>query len=352
MTKLKVEHIFKTFDGTPVVYDVSFGLDKGRILSLLGPSGCGKTTLLRIIAGLEKEDSGMISVDGQQMNHIPPNKRNIGLMFQDYALFPHKNVQENIMFGLTVNQKVSKKEAAAICNRLIHTVNLAGFEHKQVDTLSGGEKQRVALARSLAPSPSVLMLDEPLGSLDRALREKLLIDLRKILQDTGTTAVFVTHDQSEAFAVADTIGIMNQGRLVQIDTPEELYSQPATYFAARFLGYKNIVPAKIDETGIIVTPLGQFENIPCIKDVSHLLIKPEGIEIWDDQQNDHSGCLKKKGQVTSIIFKGNHYEVALFLHDEIHLNFYLPVRDRFFNIGDFLTIAIDPKYTHLLVDVF
>src|SRR5512139_825048 len=226
---LEVLHLSKTFDDKLILDDVSLEITANEIVCLLGPSGCGKTTLLRLIAGLETADSGTITFDGQDVHNIPVHQRNFGLMFQDFALFPHKNVWDNVIFGLRM-QNLPADRIQQLGHEALEMVGLSGFEKRDVHQLSGGERQRVALARSLAPQPQLLMLDEPLGALDRQLREELMIELRRILKAAHLTSIYVTHDQQEAFAVADRVAIMNAGRLEQLDTPQQIYAHPATEF--------------------------------------------------------------------------------------------------------------------------
>jgi len=260
MPFLTISHISKTFDQTPVLNDISLDVARGEIVCLLGPSGCGKTTLLRIIAGLERPDAGEILLAGKDITPIPSHRRDFGLMFQDYVLFPHMTVGENIAFGLKMHGWAQKKIAARV-DELLALVDLAGYEDRPVYELSGGQQQRVALARSLAPNPRLLMLDEPLGALDRTLRDQLLVELRSILKQLGQTAIYVTHDQMEAFAVADRVALMRAGRIEQAGTPEALYLRPATPFAARFLGMSNILSGSINslDPPVIETPIGRLQ---------------------------------------------------------------------------------------------
>jgi len=237
---LQVLHIHKSFDGAPLLRDVSFDVASSEIVCLLGPSGCGKTTLLNIIAGLEQPESGQVLVEGQDMAGAPVHRRGFGLMFQDLALFPHKNVRDNVAFGLRM-ANLAPPAIDVRVSEALELVGLAGFERRDVNQLSGGEQQRVALARSLAPRPRLLMLDEPLSSLDRALRERLMNELRDILTRVGQTAIYVTHDQQEAFALADRVVILNAGRVAQIGTPHQVYVHPADAFVARFLGLTNLI---------------------------------------------------------------------------------------------------------------
>jgi ABC-type Fe3+/spermidine/putrescine transport system ATPase subunit len=244
MTLLELDSVSKSFSGIPVLHDVSFHVSESEIVCLLGPSGCGKTTLLRIIAGLEAADAGHTFFGGRLLDDVPVHHRGFGLMFQDYALFPHKDVEANVAFGLRV-QHLTRSQVETRVAEMLDLVGLAGYETRRVYDLSGGEQQRVALARSLAPGPRLLMLDEPLGSLDRALREQLMNELRVILRQVDVTTLYVTHDQQEAFAVADRLIIMNQGRVVQEGTPLAIYRHPTEAWVARFLGLINLVPGRI-----------------------------------------------------------------------------------------------------------
>jgi len=262
MPLLEVHHLTKSYGDTYFPHDISFSVAEGDILCLLGPSGCGKTTLLRIIAGLETPDSGEVLFEGRDIRDVPVHQRNFGLMFQDQALFPHKNVFENIAFGLRM-QRLPEEEIRERVAEVLDLVGMVGFEERDVNELSGGEQQRVALARSLAPRPRLLMLDEPLGSLDRTLRERLMNELRTILKSVGVTAIYVTHDQQEAFAVADWVVIMDRGRKVQEGKPEEVYQRPATEFVARFLGLTNLLRGTVvslDKGRVeIETEIGRLE---------------------------------------------------------------------------------------------
>ncbi|MFN8566897.1 MAG: ABC transporter ATP-binding protein [Kouleothrix sp.] len=226
-----MRNLYKSYGGAPALRGVSLALAPGSIVGLLGPSGCGKTTLLRLIAGLEQADSGSIAFDGRPIDDLPTHLRGFGLMFQDYALFPHHDVAGNVAFGLRMHN-LPRAQITARVAEMLDLVGLAGYARRRVYELSGGERQRVALARSLAPSPRLLMLDEPLGALDRALRERLLDELRSILKRVGVTSVYVTHDQAEAFAVADWLVLMRAGQVAQQGLPEQVYRQPASQFVA------------------------------------------------------------------------------------------------------------------------
>lgn len=234
--ELVLEKIHKKFeDGSLILEDINLRLPRGTKLSVLGPSGSGKTTLLRIIAGLEIPDSGTIFFDGRSMNDCPPHKRNFGMMFQEFALFPHLNVLDNIAYGLKMKGMKPADIQARVKEMLLMT-GLQGFEKRHVDELSGGERQRVALARTLAPQPRLLMLDEPLSSLDRVLRKRLMLELTGILSRLNMTTIFVTHDHEEAFAAGSSVIIMNQGKIEQTGTPDELIQTPKNQWVKEFLG--------------------------------------------------------------------------------------------------------------------
>jgi ABC-type Fe3+/spermidine/putrescine transport system ATPase subunit len=276
---LDLRHIYKTYNSAPLLQDVSLTINAGEIVCLLGPSGSGKTTLLRIIAGLETAEQGEIFFAGQDMRHVPVHQRNFGMMFQDLALFPHKNVFENVAFGLRM-QNVSPAEIRTRVQEILDLVGLRGFGQRNVNQLSGGEQQRVALARALAPQPRLLMFDEPLGALDRILREQLVVDLRSILKRIGMTALYVTHDQDEAFAIADRIAIIHAGRIVQIGLPAEIYHAPANAFVARFLGMTNLLPARWKGDHHIETALGVFPvTSPLHAENFVALVRPDQIRI-------------------------------------------------------------------------
>ncbi|MFZ1398222.1 MAG: ABC transporter ATP-binding protein, partial [Candidatus Promineifilaceae bacterium] len=262
---LQCSNIQKAFGEKPVLHDIDLALAAGEIGVLLGPSGCGKTTLLRIIAGLTVPDNGRIHLNNQEITQTPVHQRGLGLVFQEYALFPHKNVYQNVAFGLRMLHWAAAEIETRVA-QVLELVGLAGFGDRPIHELSGGEQQRVALARSLAPAPRLILLDEPLGALDRALRERLMLDLRRILKDAGNvlgrpegmTAVYVTHDQAEAFAIADKLVVMNNGRIEQTGPPQIIYRQPATAFVARFLGMENIFEAKLVHDSPPILEIGDW----------------------------------------------------------------------------------------------
>jgi thiamine transport system ATP-binding protein len=236
---LRAEEISVRLDDTAALDGATLTVDDGEVVTVLGPSGSGKTTLLRVIAGLQPPDAGRVSLDELDLAGVPPHRRGIGLVFQDHALFPHRDVLGNVSFGLRMRGD-SPEQIAARAGELLELVGLAGFERRPVGSLSGGEQQRVALARALAPEPRVLLLDEPLGSLDRRLRDRLLDDLGRIFTELGSTAIYVTHDQTEAFALGDRVAVMRAGRVVQVATPDDLWAHPQDADTARFLGLANV----------------------------------------------------------------------------------------------------------------
>jgi ABC-type Fe3+/spermidine/putrescine transport system ATPase subunit len=285
---LEAAEIVKKYRDEPVLRGVSMHADEGEIVCLLGPSGCGKSTLLRVIAGLEPDYSGTVRFAGQPIDRVPVHQRGFGLMFQDFALLPHRSVGENIAFGLRM-QRLPRSAIRQRVSEILELVGLPGYADRTIFEVSGGERQRVALARSLAPQPRILMLDEPLGALDRTLRERLTDELRAIIKRVGITSIYVTHDQIEAFAVADRILLMNRGLIVQSGTPIEVYRHPANLFAARFLGMNNLVPGRVresargDATGRLTTdtalgPL-QIDGAESWRDhEATVLIRPEAAE--------------------------------------------------------------------------
>src|SRR5882762_7619436 len=242
MPLLSLKNISKRFGSTAAVSDVSLDVERGEFFGLLGPSGCGKTTTLRMIAGLEQPDSGVIEFEGNDITILPAERRGFGMVFQNYALFPHLNVLENVAFGLRARHK-SKSEIIERVKGALELVQLPGYEKRRVDELSGGQQQRVAIARAIAIEPALLLFDEPLSNLDVTLREETRGELRELVVRLGLTAVYVTHDQEEAFALCDRIAVMFAGQILQIGLPRELYERPARTAVARFLGRNNLIRA-------------------------------------------------------------------------------------------------------------
>jgi ABC-type Fe3+/spermidine/putrescine transport system ATPase subunit len=337
MKILSINHISKAFGSTQALNDVSFSVDEGKIVVLLGPSGCGKSTLLSIIAGLENPDQGEIHWNGRSLGSLPPHLREFGLMFQDFALFPHMNVYANVAFGLKMAH-MNRLDIDRRVQEMLSVVGLPDFSNRDVNTLSGGEQQRVALARALAPHPRLLMLDEPLGSLDRNLRERLVVDLQDILHQMNQTAVYVTHDQEEAFAIADSIVLMNAGKVEQVGAPQEIYNYPASPFVARFLEMTNIIPANIQEQDgkkIALTDFGKFPIESTFIGKVELLIRPDVARL------DDSGPLKIKGQYTGVSFRGRRQRISFKVH-QYNLAFDFPSVIALPKVGSELTISIYP----------
>lgn len=316
MSILEVKQLQKAIESDLVLQDINLSLNAGEIMCLLGPSGCGKTTLLRLICGLESPDRGQILYEGRDMAGVEPHLRNFGMMFQEFALFPHKNVFENIAFGLRI-QNPDRSEIDQRVVEVLTMVGLAGMEERNVNDLSGGERQRVALARSLAPHPRLLLLDEPLGSLDRVLRERLMKDLQSILKQIRITSIFVTHDHNEAFSVADRIAVFNSGRIEQIDRPERLYKNPVNRFVASFLGFQNLFYGTVQSDGRVDSPLG-LTSLPDMEDESGgrvtILIRPEAARLPDANEKLAGGEVEIAGRSRVIRFQGAEYQLTLELN--------------------------------------
>jgi spermidine/putrescine transport system ATP-binding protein len=244
MIDVELKNVSKRFGNVLAVDDISFQVKQGKFLTLLGPSGCGKTTTMRVIAGLETPTQGQVLIRGRDVTLFPPYKRDISLMFQSYALFPHKDIFNNVAFGLKY-RKVPTEERKKKVKDVLDMVHLPGIESRYPKQLSGGQQQRVALARALVVNPAVLLLDEPLSNLDLKLRERMRVELKQIQEQVGITFIFVTHDQEEALTLSDTIAVMEAGRIVQMGVPREIYEHPKTEFVARFIGQSNILDGKV-----------------------------------------------------------------------------------------------------------
>lgn len=349
---LKLEHISNCYGDAPLLQDVNLTLEAGDILCLLGPSGSGKTTLLRLIAGLEEEYSGQVIFEGKNIGEKPAHRRGFGLMFQEYALFPHKNVDENVRFGLEMKQLPVKKQLQQT-NTMLQLVGLSGFGQRRIDELSGGEKQRVALARSLAPEPQLLLLDEPLGSLDRTLRERLTLEIRAILKKIGVTAIFVTHDQNEAFGVADKVAILKHGMLQQFATPEQLYRYPANTDVAHFLGFNNLFDLAVNkQTGLFESPFGIIttpDPLPDVLPPLTLLLRPEGARLAATRKTPEEDSLFIAGKVKSKRYQGSTYNLEVESNSET-LSFYLPLEPPPPAVGAPIELYIDPSAQVIIND--
>jgi thiamine transport system ATP-binding protein len=302
--RLQVEHVSFAVGNKPILRDVSLQAATGTT-AILGPSGCGKTTLLRVVAGLERPDRGEVLFEGKPVTDVPAHRRGFGMMFQDFALFPHLDVEGNVGFGLRHSRLPRPQRQGRIAD-LLDLVGLAGYGSRTTEALSGGERQRVALARALAREPRLLMLDEPLGSLDRTLRERLLVELGTILARVAIPTIYVTHDQLEAFAVADRIAIMNEGTIVRWDTPAEIYADPRTSFVARFLGMDNIVDGERGTDGVVQTALGPWPGTSGACGPVKLLLRGDGALLTE---SEGPGVLS--GTLASRLFQGPRTRVRI-----------------------------------------
>ena len=357
MALLEVSGLSKAFEGVRAVDRVSFSADRGELLCLLGPSGCGKTTLLRLLAGLEEPDAGTVRFDEGTISGQAPEQRGFGLMFQDLALFPHMDVFGNVSFGLRM-QRLPRTQIQARVHELLDLVEMGGYANRKVHELSGGERQRVALARSLAPAPRLLMLDEPLGSLDRALRDSLQGQVRRILKEVGVTSIYVTHDRDEAFAMADRLIFMNRGRIVQTGTPEEVVADPADGFVARSLGFKNIL------RGVVLSG-GEMLEIDCSVGVLSvakppdletaggaelmLLIDEKGIAMSGIPLGETATSNLLQGMITERVFRGDGYELRVQVgQGELYCHASAAAVADLVQPGQHVEVAIDPKAIRFL----
>ncbi len=311
---LEVREVWKHYQGGPLLCGVSLTLARGEVACLLGASGSGKSTLLRIIAGLESAEAGQVLWEGNDLATVAPHARGFGLMFQEYALFPHRNVIENVAFGLRM-QNVPRAEVEQRAREALSRVNLSAFADRRVTDLSGGEQQRVALARALAPRPRLLMLDEPLGSLDRGLRDQLLADVRHILADDGTPALYVTHDQEEALAIADRLLLIHDGQIRRSGTPSQVYSDPREPWVAQFLGLGTLLPARVSRASPLLVESDLGVMAPRCTHARHhrgnevtLLLRRAPAVVRRGASSPRNSI---HGKVTEVSFRGDSYRVSL-----------------------------------------
>ena len=302
---LKLSNINKSYADVSALLDIKLEINDGEFFSLLGPSGSGKTTCLKVIAGFELPDTGQIELFGKDVSSIPPFKRDVNTVFQDYALFPHMNVKDNVAYSLKI-KKTPLDQQEILINEILSTVKLIGYELRKPSELSGGQRQRVALARSLINKPKVLLLDEPLGALDLKLREQMQIELKNLQRQFQITFIYVTHDQQEAMSMSDRIAIFNEGRIEQIDTPKNIYNKPKSAFVADFIGTTSIISKK---------NALKFFNHP-----SAFSLRPEFVNI--DQDNNCE--FKVDAQLSDIQYQGSYYKI-LFKNNDINItSFYYP----------------------------
>lgn len=304
---IRLSDCFMKFDDDVILDHINLYINDKEFLTLLGPSGCGKTTTLRIIGGFQKPTSGDVFFDGVRINDVPPHKRKVNTVFQKYALFTHMNIFENVAFGLRIS-KVPEAELRERVEEALALVNLAGYGKRSVNSLSGGQQQRVAIARAIVNRPQVLLLDEPLGALDLKLRKDMQIELKRIQQQVGITFVYVTHDQEEALTMSDTVVVMNEGRIQQIGTPQDIYNEPKNAFVADFIGESNIIDGIMHEDRVV----GMYgKKFPCLdggfqpNEPVDVVIRPEDIDIVPVEQGQLTGT------VTEVTFKGMHYDIIV-----------------------------------------
>ena len=309
---IEIKDLNKSFDGLQVLKNITFYIRNNEFLTLLGPSGCGKSTTLRIIAGFETCDSGIVNFEGKDLKSVPAHKRHINTVFQRYALFPHLNVFDNVAFGLHI-KKVPKTEVKERVSKALKTVGLEGYEKRYIDQLSGGQMQRVAIARAIINRPRVLLLDEPLGALDLKMRKDMQIELKQMQRELGITFVYVTHDQEEALTMSDTIIVMKDGEIQQIGTPIDIYNEPKNAYVADFIGESNIIPGKMKKDMEVCFAGKTFECVdplfPEFKEGEDnevdVVVRPEDIYVKSEDKD------RINGVVESIVFKGVHYEIMV-----------------------------------------
>lgn len=341
-TIISFEEVTKQYDDEdPVLKGVSFEIERGKFYTLLGPSGCGKTTILRLIAGFAEPTSGSINLNGKVINHIPANERQVNTVFQDYALFPHLNVFENVAFGLRI-KKLKKDVITKKVQEALSFVNLVGYEQRAINEMSGGQRQRVAIARAIVNEPQVLLLDEPLSALDLKLRTEMQYILREMQQRLGITFIFVTHDQEEALAMSDWIFVMNKGKIEQSGTPNDIYDEPINRFVADFIGESNIVPGVMIEDYLVEFNGRRFECFDAglkPNESVEIVIRPEDLEISTLEQG------KLRVQVDSQLFRGVHYEISCY--DESGHE-WLVHSTRKATVGSEIGLYFDPEAIHVM----
>ena len=338
---IELRHITKEFeDGFTAVSDFNLKVRRGEFVTFLGPSGCGKTTTLRMIAGFDTPTSGEILLNGKNITDLPPNKRPVNTVFQRYALFPHMNIFENIAFGLKL-KKLPQDVIVRKVKKVLELVDLEGFEKRSVSTLSGGQQQRVAIARALVNEPEILLLDEPLGALDLKMRKEMQIELKAMHDELGITFIYVTHDQEEALTMSDQIVVMNEGKMQQIGTPEDIYNEPKNAFVADFIGESNIF------NGIMTGRLrarfcgGEFVCVDDIEEGTHInaVVRPEDVELTAPEK----GIIW--GTVSSVVFKGMHYEITV----ESGKNEIVAQSVHSAMVGNRVGICVEPDNIHIMV---
>ena len=314
MSEVTLEDVSVSFDGVPALRDVSLSVTEGEFFTLVGPSGCGKTTTLRTVAGFETPDSGTVEIGGVDVAGVPPEDRNVGIVFQNYALFPHMSVRENVAYGLRYRDPPGDVDDHERVDNLLELVDRAGMGERDPEELSGGQQQRIALARALAPGPEVLLLDEPLSALDARLRERLRVVIRDLQQELGITTIYVTHDQAEALAISDRVAVMHDGRVEQIGRPEDIYREPASRFVAEFVGDNNLLEGAVVSTDPPQVRLAggsdeqattiAVDSLPSENERVTLSIRPEDVRL-----GDASAPITLPATVDTVEFLGDAYRV-------------------------------------------
>lgn len=321
-----VRNLNKSFGNFQASNNVSFQIEKGKLIGLLGPSGGGKTTILRMLAGLEIPCSGEIYFHGKLVNDCAPQERGIGFVFQNYALFRHMTVFQNIAFGLTI-QKKSKQEIKQKVQELLELTGLQGLEYRYPHQLSGGQRQRVAFARALAPEPQLLLLDEPFAAIDAKVRKELRTWLKEMIQRLGVTSIFVTHDQEEAIEIADEIIIINHGQVEQVGTPMQIYKHPSSAFVANFIGESNMIKE-----------ISEWQGFEKYRGSGEAMVRPEFVEVLKQEESGVDGPAQR-GIVTNVIFKGSNWQVEVQVGNN-HLIAYRPLEKSEINVGEEVKVYI------------
>jgi spermidine/putrescine transport system ATP-binding protein len=357
---IHLEGVTKRFGDAVAVDDLTFSIERGAFYALLGPSGCGKTTTLRMIGGFEDPSEGVVYLGGQPVTDLPPYKRDVNTVFQSYALFPHLSVERNVAFGLE-RKKVGKAEVTRRVGETLEMVQLGPLAKRRPGQLSGGQAQRVALARALVNRPRALLLDEPLGALDLRLRKQLQIELKRIQREVGITFVHVTHDQEEAMSMADTIAVMNKGRIEQAGTAEDLYERPNTAFVANFLGVSNLVDGKVLERGAEMATVETDDGtvrVPCSRmseapgDAVRIGVRPEKIELVPAASGTPAGHNALRGTVTVASFLGVSIQYLVIAPGGEELTVIAPNRDggqpSALGVGQEVLLTWDPQHTFVV----
>ena len=340
-TIITFENVTKSYDDTKVLKNINFEIEKGKFYTLLGPSGCGKTTILRIIAGFTDATTGSVTLNGEDVTDLPPNKRKVNTVFQDYALFPHMNVFENIAFGLRL-KKLPEDVIKQKVSEALKLVQLSGYEKREIVQMSGGQQQRVAIARALVNEPEVLLLDEPLSALDLKLRTDMQYELRELQQRLGITFIFVTHDQEEALAMSDEIFVLNGGEIIQSGTPVDIYDEPINRFVADFIGESNIVAGVMKEDYLVEFVGKEFECADAgmrPNEKVEIVIRPEDLSLTSVDKG------KLTVEVDTQLFRGVHYEIICY--DE-NKNEWMIHSTKKAEVGSKVGLYFEPQDIHVM----